>query len=129
MLSKLFSDTNLELGGAVIDGQQAASALSEYNNEGYFIRAQYDYADRIFASGSFRRDASSRFHQDHRWGNFWSAGAGWLMDREPWFDIWWVDLLKLKAALRDRVDALYPASTQLPGADVRVAEVESGFLI
>ena len=97
--TKLFSDTNLELGGAVIDGQQAASGLSEYNNEGYFIRAQYDYADKIFASGSFRRDASSRFHQDHRWGNFWSAGAGWLMDREPWFDIWWVDLLKLKASI------------------------------
>ena len=39
------------------------------------------------------------------------------------------DLMKLKAALQDRVDAMYPVTTQLPGADTRVAEVESGFLI
>lgn len=97
--TKMFSDTNLELGGAVIDGQQASSSLSEYNNEGYFIRAQYDYANKVFVSGSFRRDASSRFHKDHRWGNFWSAGAGWLMDREPWFSASWVDMLKLKASV------------------------------
>ena len=97
--TKMFSDENLELGGAVIDGQQASSSLSEYNNEGYFIRAQYDYANKLFVSGSFRRDASSRFHKDHRWGNFWSAGAGWLVDREPWFDASWVDMLKLKASV------------------------------
>ena len=97
--TKLFSDTNLELGGAVIDGQQAGSSRSEYNNEGYFIRAQYDYADRIFVSGSFRRDASSRFHKDHRWGNFWSAGAGWLMNKESWFNVPWMNLLKLKASV------------------------------
>lgn len=97
--TKLFSDTNLELGGAVIDGQQASSSLSQYNNEGYFIRAQYDYASRVFVSGSFRRDASSRFHKDHRWGNFWSAGAGWLINNEPWFSATWVDMLKLKASI------------------------------
>ena len=97
--TKMFSDTNLELGGAVVDGQQAGSGLTEYNNEGYFIRAQYDYADKVFVSGSFRRDASSRFHKDHRWGNFWSAGAGWLMDREPWFDASWVDMFKIKASI------------------------------
>ena len=97
--TKMFSDMNLELGGAVIDGQQASSSLSEYNNEGYFIRAQYDYANKVFVSGSFRRDASSRFHKNHRWGNFWSAGAGWLIDREPWFSASWIDMLKLKASV------------------------------
>jgi hypothetical protein len=49
--TKMFSDENLELGGAVIDGQQASSSLSEYNNEGYFVRAQYDYANKVFVSG------------------------------------------------------------------------------
>ena len=39
------------------------------------------------------------------------------------------DLQKLKAALQNRVEAMYPVTTQLPGADVRMAEVESGFLI
>ena len=39
------------------------------------------------------------------------------------------DLLKLKAALQNRVDAMYPVTTQLPGPDVRSDGVESGFLI
>lgn len=97
--TNMFSIDNLELGGAVIDGQQAGSSRTEYNNEGYFIRAQYDYADRIFVSGSYRRDASSRFHKDRRWGDFWSAGAGWVINHEPWFKAYWVDLLKLKASI------------------------------
>ena len=46
--TKMFSLENLELGGAVIDGQQAGSSRSEYNNEGFFIRAQYDYADKFY---------------------------------------------------------------------------------
>lgn len=97
--TNMFSIDNLELGGAVIDGQQAGSSRTEYNNEGYFIRAQYDYADRVFVSGSYRRDASSRFHKDRRWGDFWSAGAGWVINHEPWFKAYWVDLLKLKASV------------------------------
>ena len=97
--TNMFSIDNLELGGAVIDGQQAGSSRAEYNNEGYFIRAQYDYADRIFVSGSYRRDASSRFHKDRRWGDFWSAGTGWVINHEPWFKAYWVDLLKLKASI------------------------------
>lgn len=97
--TNMFSIDNLELGGAVIDGQQAGSSRTEYNNEGYFIRAQYDYADRVFVSGSYRRDASSRFHKDRRWGDFWSAGAGWVINHEPWFKAYWVDLLKLKASI------------------------------
>lgn len=97
---KLFSLDNLELGGAIIDGQGASSSFSEYNNEGYFLRAQYDFANRIFLSASYRRDASSRFHPDHRWGNFWSVGGGWLINHEEWFpSLPWVDMLKVKASI------------------------------
>ena len=94
----MFSITNLELNGAIVDGQQAASSRGKYNNEGYFFRADYDFDNRIFVSGSYRRDASSRFHPDNRWGNFWSASAAWLINKESWFDADWVDLLKLKAS-------------------------------
>ena len=97
--SKMFSLGNTELGGAVIDMQSAGSGYGAYNNEGYFLRAQYDYQNKIFASASFRRDASSRFHPDHRWGNFWSLGGGWLINSEPWFRVRWVDMLKLKASI------------------------------
>ncbi|MBQ8838005.1 MAG: SusC/RagA family TonB-linked outer membrane protein [Bacteroidales bacterium] len=98
--SNMFSMNNTELNGAVIDGQSANSAQSMYNNEGFFLRAQYDYLNRIFFSASYRLDASSRFHPDHRWGNFWSVGGGWLIDKEPWFpQTSWLDMLKIKASI------------------------------
>ena len=98
--SQMFSMENDELAGAVVDGKNANSSMSEYNNEGYFVRAQYDYMNRIFASASYRRDASSRFHPDHRWGNFWSVGGGWIMNEESWFPrAPWIDMLKLKASI------------------------------
>lgn len=97
--SKMFSQDNKELGGAVVDGQSATSYKERYNNEGWFARAQYDYDTRYFGSASIRRDASSRFHPDHRWGTFWSLGAAWLMNKEKWFKASWINELKLKASI------------------------------
>ena len=97
--SKMFSQDNKELGGAVVDGQSANSYKERYNNEGWFARAQYDYDTRYFGSASIRRDASSRFHPDHRWGTFWSLGAAWLMNKEKWFKASWVDELKFKVSI------------------------------
>ena len=97
--SHMFSQSNKELDGAVVDGQEASSYQTHYNNEGFFSRVQYDYADRYFLSGSFRRDASSRFHPDHRWGNFWSVGAAWIMSKENWFSASWLDEFKVKASI------------------------------
>ena len=76
----------------------ASSSFAEYNNEGYLFRGQYDYDNRFFFSASFRRDASSRFHPDHRWGNFWSVSGAWLINKENWFNATWVDELKIKAS-------------------------------
>ena len=97
--SKMFSYTYDELSGLVVDKSSASSSRSHYNNEGFFARAQYDFDQRVFVSASYRRDASSNFHPDHRWGNFWSASAAWLISRESWFpqnNV--VDLLKVKAS-------------------------------
>lgn len=96
--TEMYHPDNWELDGSTIDSAKSGSSVAEYNNEGYFFRAQYDYDNRIFVSGSYRRDASSKFHPKHRWGNFWSVGAAWLIDRESWFNASWVDLLKIKAS-------------------------------
>lgn len=74
----------------------ASSYKTFYNTEGYLFRAMYDYDDRYYGSFSFRRDASSRFHPDNRWGNFWSAGAAWIISKENWFNVEWVNNLKFK---------------------------------
>lgn len=96
--SNMFSQDNKELDGAVIDGQEASSYVTTHNSEGYFGRVQYNYDERIFGSASYRRDASSRFHPDHRWGSFWSLGAAWIMSKEKWFDVNWVNEFKVKAS-------------------------------
>ena len=75
------------------------SYTTEYNVEGYFASMQYNYDDRYFASASYRRDASSRFAKANRWGNFWSVGGAWLLDKEEFFNVSWVDQLKLKFSI------------------------------
>ena len=94
--SKMFSQKNKELAGAAIDGQSAYSEKTRYNNEGYFGRVMYDYDGRYFLNASLRRDASSRFDPEYRWGMFWSLGAAWLINKESWFDVSWIDELKYK---------------------------------
>ncbi|MBK3517383.1 SusC/RagA family TonB-linked outer membrane protein [Carboxylicivirga marina] len=70
-----------------------------YAIESYFTNLTYDFRDRYYFSASFRADASSRFHKDNRWGNFWSVGASWRVSEESFMDgVSWVDNLKLKAS-------------------------------
>ena len=84
-----------ELDGAVKVVSNGGTS-SDYNTEGYFSRAMYNFNEKYFLSASYRRDASSRFHPDHRWGNFYSVGGAWTMNKEEWFQSSWVDMLKLK---------------------------------
>lgn len=76
-----------------------AGYTTGYNVEGYFFNGQYNYDDKYFASASYRRDASSRFAKENRWGDFWSVGGAWLINKENWFNASWVDELKLKASI------------------------------
>lgn len=96
---KMFSQDNQELSGAINDIQASSSYKQRNNQEGYFGRLQYNYDERIFASASVRRDASSRFHPDYRWGTFWSVGAAWLINKESWFTAPWIQELKIKASV------------------------------
>ncbi|MBO4658590.1 MAG: TonB-dependent receptor [Prevotella sp.] len=77
------------------------SYTTEYNVEGWFGNALYNYDQKYFASVSYRRDASSRFHPDHRWGDFWSVGAAWMISKEAFMESTrsWIDELKLKVSI------------------------------
>jgi len=95
--SNMFDPSNHELNGAVTDGSPG-SYTTDYNTDGYFARALYDYADKYYLSASFRLDATSRFHPDNKWGNFWSAGLAWTISKESFLDHSWINILKLKAS-------------------------------
>ena len=71
----------------------------EDKTESYLARARYNYDEKYYLEGSFRRDGSSRFHKDNRWGNFFSVGASWNAKREAFLqDVDWVDALKVRAS-------------------------------
>ncbi len=94
----MFSNDIVELSAAIATNAISTSSMSDYNTEGFFGQAQYNYDNKYFVSASYRRDASSYFDPDHRWGNFWSLGGAWLINKEAWFDVNWIDELKLKAS-------------------------------
>ncbi len=71
-----------------------------YATAGYFGRVNYSYDDKYIANVAVRRDGSSRFAKDNRWGNFFSGSLAWVITKEDFMkSVEWVDMLKLKASV------------------------------
>ncbi|MPR33124.1 SusC/RagA family TonB-linked outer membrane protein [Salmonirosea aquatica] len=67
--------------------------------EGYFSRINYDYNEKYFVSASVRRDGSSKFYKNTRWGTFYSISGAWRLDQEDFIKaIPAVSLLKLRSS-------------------------------
>ena len=90
-----------ELDNTIYETPQVSSYTDTYFTMGILSRVQYDYDGKYFFSASYRRDASSRFHPSHRWGNFWSVGAAWIVNKENFMSGThsWLDMLKVKASI------------------------------
>jgi TonB-linked SusC/RagA family outer membrane protein len=76
------------------------SSTTDYLSlESYFGQVNYTYNDRYLLNVNARRDGSSRLHPDVRWGNFFSAGAGWIVSQEDFMkNVNWINTLKLKTS-------------------------------
>jgi TonB-linked SusC/RagA family outer membrane protein len=62
-----------------------------------FARASYSFNDTYMATLSYRREGSSKFAADNRWGNFYSLSAGWRLSKEDFLkEVDWVNDLKLR---------------------------------
>lgn len=108
--------TELSTAAVIKDAQ---SGLVNHTVESWFGRLQYDFDNKYLFSGSLRRDGSSRFHPDNRWGTFWSLGAGYVISEEPFMKkLAFLDVLKLKAdyGVVGNDAILYPAGTNNAGA-------------
>lgn len=106
----------------VLDNSANFQALrgfeKNYAVEGYFASANYSYRNRYFVNANIRRDGSSVFHPNNRWGTFYGAGIGWIISEESFLSS--VDLinnLKLKASIgQNGNDAvLYPFNRTIVG--------------
>ena len=94
---------------AAIDGLLALSNFvsnsdtegffNDYRTESYLGRLRYSYDDKYFADFSLRRDGSSKFQKNNRWGNFFSFGVNWNIKKENFMkDVKWVDALRARAS-------------------------------
>ena len=73
--------------------------FSEYYVLSYLLRAQFSYKGRYLANIAMRRDGSSRFGSDSKWGNFPSISAAWRINEEPWMkNVREISNLKLRAS-------------------------------
>ena len=75
----------------------SGSSYSESSMTSYAARLNYGYKGRYLLTATFRRDGSSKFTKDNRWGTFPSAAAAWRISEEPFMqNINWLSNLKLR---------------------------------
>ena len=75
------------------------SRMRDRKVEGYFARLNYDFDDKYFVSLSARRDGSSKFFKDSRWGNFFSISGAWRLDQEEFMkELPIISTLKLRSS-------------------------------
>jgi len=100
-------DLEVDATGFLTDGQintVSASTPGTTDNDvfgnrlvGYFARANYSYDNTYILEGSIRRDGSSRFGENNKYGTFWAAGGAWIISEENFMeDADWIDMLKLR---------------------------------
>lgn len=70
--------------GSASNANLTSKTVSEvpYKFASAFGRISYKYADKYLLEGVYRRDGSSRFGDDRKYGNFWSVGGGWIFSDE-----------------------------------------------
>src|SRR5690606_24908983 len=103
----------LNVGPLDYRGNSGDAEAYAYNS--YFGRLIYSYGDRYLLQVNARRDGSSRFHKDHRWGTFPSFSAGWVISEESFLknaNINWLSFLKLRGSWgalgNERIGSYYP---------------------
>ncbi len=78
----------------------ATTFESENSMASIFGRASFNFKDKYLVTFNVRRDGSSRFGRENKWGWFPSLSAGWKLDREGFLkDMHFIDLLKIRASV------------------------------
>ncbi|RRB02908.1 TonB-dependent receptor [Larkinella rosea] len=84
--------------GAASSILATASGLTEWTINSYMARVNYDFNDKYLITATIRRDGSSRFGENTKYGNFPGVALGWNVSNEPFLKtVSWIDLLKLRA--------------------------------
>ena len=109
----------------------AASSENDSNYESgatwkllsYFGRVNYSFQDKYLLEGNLRYDGSSRFAEDNRYGLFPSFSAAWIISEENFFQVPWIEVLKLRGSygiLGNQEIGTYPYHKILDLGDIYV---------
>lgn len=87
------------LDNAIYDSTITVNGLKEEDAIlSYFGRLNYNYDEKYLFAATIRRDGSTRFGKDNRWGNFISFSGGWVVTQEDFFKFGWLDYFKVRAS-------------------------------
>lgn len=78
--------------------QTSSSIGTSWGILSFFGRLQYDYDGKYLATINVRRDGSSRFGVNNRWGTFPSFALGWVPTEEAFFNVDWINNLKIRGS-------------------------------
>lgn len=101
---------NIQTGNLLKIGN-VTSSRNEYKLISLFARAHYSYLEKYMITATVRRDGSSKFGVNHKWGTFPSVSAAWGISQESFMeDVKWVNDLKLRAGygITGNQDGLQP---------------------
>jgi len=94
-----FTANNTLVDGEAVFAPTVQSTQTELALFSYFSNVQYDYKGKFGLDFTVRRDGTSRFQEENRFGTFYSVGARWNLNKESFMDnVDWVSDLKLRAS-------------------------------
>ncbi|WP_431294072.1 SusC/RagA family TonB-linked outer membrane protein [Pedobacter sp. P26] len=98
-LNDQFHEDNLNAGQALADGKAAMGSFKNDNTLiAFFGRINYAFDGKYLAQFILRREGSSRFGDNNKWGNFPAVSLGWNVTQEKFMEnVKWVNNLKLRA--------------------------------
>ena len=90
------------LGTGLWNLEEGVNNVGSYKNSSkliaFFGRLNYDFNQKYYVSASLRREGSTKFGINNKWGNFPAASVAWRIDQEPFMDNFnWINSLKLRA--------------------------------
>ncbi|MPQ47479.1 SusC/RagA family TonB-linked outer membrane protein [Marinifilum sp. N1E240] len=88
-----------EVLGVAAEPKSVDGTKQEWAMESYLFNTNYIFKNRYMAQFSFRRDGSSRFGENKRFGNFFTVSAGWSVHEEDFMqNIEWLNTLKVRTS-------------------------------
>ncbi len=94
-----FADDRVQTIDAALVKYNPTQDIQEWSMVSFLGRINYNYKEKYLLSASIRRDGSSRFGKENRWGNFPAVSAGWLVNEEPFMKPFsWLSLFKIRAS-------------------------------